>query len=171
MYLKSFLRVFFILMLCWILLIWPVPGTPGLVEKWVLGILLSALVAYLEIRTLPEFPLHLKLSPKRIFWLCYFVFRFFKLMLVANIDVAYRVLHPDLPIKPGIVEVKTSLTNPLARLILANAITLTPGTLVVDMTSDGTLYVHWIRVIDENPEVAGKIIIEPFEEILRKAFE
>ena len=171
MRLRSFLRVFFLLLICWVLLTWPFPGTPGLWEKWILGITLSALVAYLEIRSLPEFPLYLPVSPVRFFWCLVYALRFFQLMVVANIDVAYRVLHPSLPIKPGIVKVKTCLKNPLARMILANSITLTPGTLVVDMDSDGFIYVHWICVTCQEEENARKIIVEPFEEILKKIFE
>jgi multicomponent Na+:H+ antiporter subunit E len=171
MYCKSFLRVFFLLMICWVLLVWPFPGTPGILEKWMIGIALSAFVAYLEIRSIPAFPLYLPLSPRRVGWILYYAFRFFKLMFIANLDVAYRVLHPALPIKPGIVKVKTRLTNPLAQLVLANSITLTPGTLVVDMQSDGTLFVHWICVISDDEEVARKMIVEPFEQILVKIFE
>ena len=81
------------------------------------------------------------------------------------------VLHPSLPIEPGIVKVKTRLKNPMARLFLANSITLTPGTLVVDMEDDGTIYVHWIKVVSQDPEIAAKYIVKPFEDILAKVFE
>ena len=45
----------------------------------------------------------------------------------ANLDVAYRVLHPAMPIRPGIVKVKTTLKSELAKTLLANSITMTPG--------------------------------------------
>lgn len=61
----------------------------------------------------------------------------------ANLDVARRVLSPALPLRPAIVEVATTLTSPLGRLVLANSITLTPGTLTVDVRGD-RLLVHWI---------------------------
>lgn len=68
----------------------------------------------------------------------------FLIVLVrANLDVARRVLSPSLPIRPGVVEVKTRLTSNLGRLVLANSITLTPGTLSVDVQGD-TILVHWI---------------------------
>lgn len=61
----------------------------------------------------------------------------------ANFDVARRVLLPTLPIRPGVVQVRTGLKSPLGRLLLANSITLTPGTLTVDVEDD-LLTIHWI---------------------------
>ncbi len=171
MYLKSFFRVFSILFLCWILLVWPFKGSVGIQEKLILGVFLCSFVAFFEIHTLPIFPLSFPVSMLRFFWFVFYIFRFLHLMLIANFDVAYRVLHPSLPIEPGIVRVKTSLKNPMARLFLANSITLTPGTLVVDMDDDGTLYIHWIKVLSQDPDIAAKIIVKPFEDILTKVFE
>ncbi len=91
---------------------------------------------------------------------------------MANIDVAYRVLHPNLPIKPGIVKVKTNLKTDTALTFLANSITLTPGTMSVDIDKDnGFLYIHWINVKDKDVEAATKMIVEKFEKILAKIFE
>lgn len=61
----------------------------------------------------------------------------------SNIDVARRVLSPDLPIRPAVVRVRTGLSSDLGRLLLANSITLTPGTLTVDVEGD-LLTIHWI---------------------------
>ena len=66
--------------------------------------------------------------------------------------MAYRVLNPYLPIKPGIVRIKTSLTSEFAKTILANSITLTPGTLTVEVDGED-FYVHWINVSSDNPEI------------------
>lgn len=85
------------------------------------------------------------LNPLRWFiWLIY-LFPFFFAMAMANIDVAYRVLTGR--INPGIVKISPKLKNDMSLTILANSITLTPGTLSVDVdekTND--LYVHWINV-------------------------
>ncbi len=85
------------------------------------------------------------LNPVRWFiWLIY-LFPFFFAMAVANIDVAYRVITGR--INPGIVKISPRLKNDMSLTILANSITLTPGTLSVDVdekTND--LYVHWINV-------------------------
>ncbi|MFW3147205.1 MAG: Na+/H+ antiporter subunit E [Thermoplasmatota archaeon] len=69
----------------------------------------------------------------------------FKEMIMANLDVAYRVLHPKMPIRPGIIKVRPDIESDMGRLILANSITLTPGTLSVDYIGDD-LYIHWIDV-------------------------
>jgi len=88
------------------------------------------------------------------------------------VDVAYRVINPRLPINPGIVKVKTNLKTETGLTFLANSITLTPGTLTVDIDRDaGVLYVHWIDVKAKDVEAATKIVVERFEKILRKIFE
>jgi multicomponent Na+:H+ antiporter subunit E len=69
--------------------------------------------------------------------------RFFVALTVANFDVARRVLAPSLPIRPAVVEVHTELRSALGRMLLANSITLTPGTLTIDVHGD-RLLVHWI---------------------------
>lgn len=64
-------------------------------------------------------------------------------MILANIQVAVIVLSPKMPISPGIVTFKTNLKSPLARTILANSITLTPGTLTIDVDED-IFVVHYL---------------------------
>lgn len=65
-----------------------------------------------------------------------FVGRFLIEIVLANIEVAKIVLNPALPVEPQIVRFKTRLKKPVSRVILANAITLTPGTLTVDIEGD-----------------------------------
>jgi multicomponent Na+:H+ antiporter subunit E len=81
----------------------------------------------------------------------------------ANLDVARRVLSPALPLRPAVVEVATTLTSPLGKLVLANSITLTPGTLTVDVRGD-RLIVHWIDCPPGTDlEAATRIIAADFE--------
>ncbi|MGA1821049.1 MAG: Na+/H+ antiporter subunit E [Thermoplasmatota archaeon] len=71
----------------------------------------------------------------------------FAALTMANLDVAYRVITGR--IRPGIVKISPNLKTNLGRTILANSITLTPGTLTVDVDErKGDLYVHWINVKD-----------------------
>lgn len=88
----------------------------------------------------------------------------------ANLDVARRILDPRLPIRPGIVVIRTRLTHDLARMILANSITLTPGTFTLDVIGD-RLLVHWIDVRSEKTEEATEMIGGRFERYLREIFE
>jgi len=59
----------------------------------------------------------------------------------ANLDVAKRVLRPDLPIHPMLIKVKAGQKSDLGRVIYANSITLTPGTVSVDVDGE-TITVH-----------------------------
>ncbi len=90
-------------------------------------------------------------------------------LLKSNLDVARRVLSPSLPINPGIVKFKTNLPTDFSKMVLANSITLTPGTLTIDIIED-TFYIHWIDVKTTDPEKAFTEIAEQFEKILLKIF-
>ncbi len=106
----------------------------------------------------------------RLFWVIIYIPVFIWYMFKANIDVAYRVLHPERPIKPGIVKIKTTLTTDIAKVFLANSITLTPGTMTCDIDGE-FLYIHWIWVQSTEIEEASKIIAKGFEKFLRRIFE
>jgi multicomponent Na+:H+ antiporter subunit E len=89
------------------------------------------------------------LNPKRWFIFLVYLFPFFFAMARANIDVAYRVITGR--INPAIVKINPELKNDMSLTFLANSITLTPGTLSVDVDQKtNELYVHWINV---RPEV------------------
>jgi len=66
-------------------------------------------------------------------------------IVLANIDVAYRVLHPKMPIDPRIIEFETSLRGEFSQVTLANSITLTPGTITIWVEPErGKFCVHAI---------------------------
>jgi multicomponent Na+:H+ antiporter subunit E len=88
----------------------------------------------------------------------------------ANFDVAYRVVSPSLPVKPGIVRAKTNLTSDIAKVFLANSITMTPGTITVDVVDD-KFYIHWIYVRSKDPEEYTHRILGRFEKYLKRIFE
>lgn len=71
------------------------------------------------------------------------IFRFFIYLpwiiyqiIIANIDVAKRALDPRMPIDPGLITFNTFLKTDLSKTTLANSITLTPGTVTVDIDGD-----------------------------------
>jgi multicomponent Na+:H+ antiporter subunit E len=85
------------------------------------------------------------LNPRRWFTFLVYLFPFLFAMAKANVDVAYRVITGR--INPGIVKINPKLKNDTSLTILANSITLTPGTLSVDVDQKtNELYVHWINV-------------------------
>jgi multicomponent Na+:H+ antiporter subunit E len=115
-------------------------------------------------------PVWKMLQPQRYFWFVIYLIVFIWECIKANFDVAYRVLHPAMPIKPGIIKVKLSLKTNIAKTILANSITMTPGTITVDLIGD-ILYVHWIYVSSTDPEEYSKKVAGRFEKYIKKIFE
>lgn len=149
----------------WILLMWNFT-----LETIVIGLVVSAIVALIFRDIFIERP-GIVFNPRRWFWFLIYLPVFFYYCLKANLDVMYRVIHPATPIKPGIVKVRTDLKTNLARTFLANSITLTPGTLSVDITDDGHLYVHWINITTMDEEEQRRRIPGRFESFLRRIFE
>ena len=62
-------------------------------------------------------------------------------IIVSSLYVAYVVLHPRMPIQPRLLRFDTSFPHVLAQLTLATSITLTPGTVTLDV-DDGEFLVH-----------------------------
>lgn len=151
--------------LCWMVLTWTL-YLPSLLVGLVVSMFIALWFGDVFVERAGNF-----FQIKRLAYLLYYIPVFTYYCLLANFDVAYRVLHPALPIEPGIVKVKITLTNTTAKVALANSITLTPGTLSVEMTDDGYLYVHWIKVRTTDVEEATEMIIRKFEKILKEIFE
>lgn len=158
--------IFIVTFLIWLGLTWSVE-----LSALIVGLGIAMLVAFLTsdmfISKVQVFK-----RPARYLWFLYYIPVFLWQCFKANIDVAYRVAHPKVPINPGIVKVKTELKKEIALTFLANSITLTPGTLSVDVDKEnGYLYVHWIDVKDERIEEATRRIVGRFESLLRRIFE
>jgi multicomponent Na+:H+ antiporter subunit E len=84
-----------------------------------------------------------------------YILAFLKELLTANIDVAYRVLAPSMPIDPQVIEIPLRVETDLAITTIANSITLTPGTLTMDYDDErNALYVHAIAAQDRSAVVA-----------------
>ncbi|MFN3966967.1 MAG: Na+/H+ antiporter subunit E [Endomicrobiia bacterium] len=163
---KSRIISFFLCLIVWLGLSWSVDWQHILV-----GFVVSFSVSYLVGDLFTQNPWKFK-QPKRYLWVIYYLIVLLWEMFKANFDVAYRVLHPKLPIRPGIVKVKTKLKSDAALTYLANSITLTPGTFTIDIDKEnGYLYIHWINVVTEDIEKATEIIVKRFERILERIFE
>ncbi|MBU1912280.1 MAG: Na+/H+ antiporter subunit E [Candidatus Omnitrophica bacterium] len=163
---KSKLVLFIVGFIVWSLLTWPLDF-----QHLVVGLIVAAFVAFITGDLFSRRPHHFG-HITRYIWFCYYVPMFLWSCLKANIDVALRVLNPKLPINPGIVKVKTTLKSDTGLTFLANSITLTPGTLCVDIDGEkGVLYIHWIDVKTQDTDKATELIVRPFEKILKKIFE
>jgi multicomponent Na+:H+ antiporter subunit E len=135
----GFLITFFLMLLFWLLLSGQFSSPFHLVS----GLISSALVAFLSHDLLVK-----GRSDKLLikFWrfLCYIPWELWQIVL-ANIDVAYRVLHPKMPIDPLVFEFETPFREDWALTTLANSITLTPGTITIDVEPEkGKFQVHAI---------------------------
>jgi len=66
----------------------------------------------------------------------------------ANIDLIRIIFHPDLPISPSIRRFSTDLSTDTAKATFGNSLTLTPGTLTMDITGDGDCFIHYLTTPD-----------------------
>ncbi|MCK4538171.1 MAG: Na+/H+ antiporter subunit E [Candidatus Krumholzibacteria bacterium] len=160
---KRFLH-FLILLGIWMLLTWSIAW-----QEILVGVVV-ALIAELLLGDIFPIGAVKIFNPVRLFWMGVYAVVFSAYVIKANFDVAYRVLNLYMPIRPGIVKVKTRLKSDMARTFLANSITLTPGTLTVDCI-DETLYVHWINITTDDPEKETELIVTRFENLLERIFE
>ena len=114
----------------------------GIIQPLLLGLGLasSLAVAWLAIRAdrrdgepVP-FALRIRRLPGYLLWLAWEIVK-------SNLDVSRRILSPSLPIAPAVRWLPASQRTELARVIYADSITLTPGTLSIDL-KDGIVEVH-----------------------------
>jgi len=164
---KGSLPVAFIcLWLAWIAL----TGSLNLQELAV-GAIVAAFVAVISCELLFRGRMREKFEPKRWGYALAYVPAYIWAEIKAHASVIYLILHPQMPIKPGIVRVPTKLKSDFGITGLANAITMTPGTLSVEVNEkESSLYVHWIDVKTVEPEQTSKQIAWPFERFLRRIF-
>jgi multicomponent Na+:H+ antiporter subunit E len=152
-------KLFATLLLFWLLL----SGSLA-IDSVAIGVLIAGLVAVLLGGNLSYLSGY-RFTPASFAATVGFVGYFLVELVKANLAMAGLVLTPDLPVKPAIVRVRTGLKNPIARLLLANSITLTPGTLSVEMKGEW-LYVHWVVAEATEVEAATRAIAAGFERYL-----
>lgn len=140
-------------------------------QELVVGAIVAAFVATISYKLLFRRDMREKFEPKRWGYAIAYVPAYIWAELKAHASVIYRILHPNMPIRPGIVRVPTQLKTDFGMTGLANAITMTPGTLSVEVDEkQPSLYVHWIDVKTAEPEQTSKRIAWPFERFLRRIF-
>lgn len=119
-------------------------------------------IAYAILRVLNIRLAFRPVSPRRALKMAALAVYFLRELIMANLTMAYYVLSPLDRIRPAIVGVPLSPMTDTELSLLANLITLTPGTLSVDVSPDKrTLYVHTMRVDDA----------EAFRAEIREGFE
>ncbi len=129
------------LLLCIILFaFWIVLTATVALHDLVLGAICSAFVAVLTVALMGRALDH-RITPAVLLRLPWFMLRLIWEMIKANYDVAKIIINPKLPIDPVIVTYHTYLSGDLPRTVFCDSITLTPGTVTVDL-SDDMLRVH-----------------------------
>jgi multicomponent Na+:H+ antiporter subunit E len=115
------------------------------VVNFLFGFALSFLIIWI-ISTSKTNRKYFKVIPNIVSFVFYFLYELIK----ANIQVAYDVITPTFYMKPGIVCVPLDVKTDLEITLLANIISLTPGTLSLDVSNDKkVLYVHAMYINDK----------------------
>lgn len=139
------------------------------IDELILGSVISAVLTGILVKTV-DYSIDGLFPIKLVKYLVLYIPVFIYQLILANLDVARRVLSPKIPLNPGIVKVPTNINSDLGKLTLANSITLTPGTLSLDVTEDAVL-VHTVEVKGDTEEQKQQNISEPFEKILGGIFK
>ncbi|WP_415487553.1 Na+/H+ antiporter subunit E [Candidatus Hikarchaeum yamanae] len=132
------------LSLTWIFVRGVHPPLSNFLIEFVFGLVICLPIAYGFRKFFPEY-----VSIGAIFssfpYIALFVIVFLRDLVSANIDVAFRILNPSLPIKPAIIVVPLRVKKPFSITTIANSITLTPGTLTLDYIEEtNSLLIHTI---------------------------
>ncbi|MBU1174067.1 MAG: Na+/H+ antiporter subunit E [Alphaproteobacteria bacterium] len=152
-------RLFAVLLLLWLLL----NATLSL-ESLVVGVVVAGIVAFFLSASLSYLSGY-RFTPASLAATLGFLGYFLVELVKSNLAMATIVLQPRLPIDPAIVRIRTGLKNPTARLLLANAITLTPGTLSVELKGEW-FYIHWVVATTNDIEETTRTIAAGFERYL-----
>ena len=168
--LPAVISTFVVCYIFWVLLTWTFTA-----QELAAGAVVSLAVALFSAR----FFIHekafwlfnpVKLLNGLVFWLGTFIVE----MVKANVDVAKRCFTGCKNVNPGIVKVPVDLKSDYGQAALANAITLTPGTITMDIAEeDGQTYyyIHWIDVQKPSGTEAGNAIKGTLEKGLRRVWE
>jgi len=139
------------------------------VQELILGAFVS-LILTLILAKLVNFTIDKYFPKKFIIFIFAYIPLFIWQLILSNIDVARRVLSIKIPLNPGFVKIKTDLKGDFAKLTLANSITLTPGTLTVDVEGE-YLFVHTVDVKGKTAEDNKENISGKFERLLGVIFK
>jgi len=135
----------------------------------ILGGVVSIIIALIA-KNIFTYELKLNFPIKLLAFIFVYIPIFLIELIKANIDVAFRVLSPKMPINPGFVKIPTKINSNLGKLTLVNSITLTPGTISLDV-EENSIYVHCINLKGDNDDDYQKDISSKFEKVLRRIFK
>ena len=144
---KSWIVLGIFLSLMWIFIRGVSLPMSNFIIEFIFALLFCMPIAYIFRMFFPEYTSILDVIGS-IPYIFLFLIIFSRDLFTANIDVARRILDPNLPISPTIIMVHLRVKSPLAITTVANSITLTPGTLTLDYVEDSNALI--VHVIDSN---------------------
>lgn len=139
-----------------------------IVEELIVGAAVSLILTFILAKYV-NYKIDLKLPIRLVVFVFLYLPVFIWQLILANLDVAARVLGFK-ALNPGFVKIDTELEGEFAKLTLANSITLTPGTLSIDV-DEQNVYIHTVDVKGKTPEENKKEISSLFERILKVVFK
>lgn len=156
--LTAIISTFIVCFIMWLAFTWSFD-----IQELAFGAVVSLFVAMFSARFFIHNDAWYLFNPKRLVMLIYYCFIIFPIELIkSNIDVAKRAFSPKLNINPGIIKVPVSLKSEYGLSMLANSITLTPGTITMEVTQEDDdknyLYIQWIDVVTKDQNKAGELI-------------
>ncbi len=104
------------------------------------------------------------LLPK-VHWLIFYLLLVFYKLYISSFKTAFSVFNNSY--YPRVVHFRTRLNSDIARSVIAGSITLTPGTITLELTEDH-LVVHWLQATTTHSRFAGNLIKGSFEKLLKR---
>ena len=153
----------------WVLITWSFT-----VQELAAGAVVSLAVALFSARLFIHEKAFWLFNPVKLFGVLIYVPVFLRELVKSNWDVAKRVFGGCRNVNPGIVKVPVSLESEYGQSMLANAITLTPGTITLDITEEegqDYFYIHWIDVSETDRDKAGDMIKGTLEKWIRRIWK
>ena len=136
-------------------------------RNWLLGVLLATGIAVL-LRPNPS-SIRWRNLPTALLALGQFILSLLWDLLVSSLQVTWLVVHREIPLRQGIFALPSGCSSSLVTLLSAQAITLTPGELVVEIDEEGVLYTHSLDVVTAATKepVAQKRRVQQLERIFQ----
>ena len=132
-----------------IAVVWMFISVSFTASTFMVGFILGLIMLWIMQRFIPG-----RFYMSRVWSVIKLITLFFKELFMANFQVLFLIVQPKMPIKPAIFALPTVLEKEWEITLLSSLITLTPGTLVIDVSEDSkTLYIHAINYEDANDAI------------------
>ena len=155
-------------MLVWIVLTWSFS-----LQELAAGVVVSLASALFVSRFFIHEDAFRFFNPVKLLNLIVYAGTFCRELVKANVDMA-KIVFGGCKVNPGIVRVPTGMKSDYGLSLLANSITLTPGTITVEVAEEegeNCYYIHWIDMTAESGEAAGEAIKGNLEKGTRRVFD